>query len=168
VRVLLFHQLFTDSGRKTMSLKDRISDEIKTAMKAKAKLRLETVRGIKKVILEKESEIRAKGREELTEEEELAIVMQLAKQRRDSIEQFTNAGRSELADKEAQELIILEEYLPAQLSDADIEAAVDEAIAQTGATSVRDMGKVMGPVMQKLKGQADGTKVQAIVKTKLS
>ncbi|KPQ35629.1 MAG: hypothetical protein HLUCCA11_10285 [Phormidesmis priestleyi Ana] len=151
-----------------MSLKDRISDEIKTAMKAKDKLRLETVRGIKKVILEKESEIRGKGREELTEDEELAIVMQLAKQRRDSIAQFSDAGREELAEKEAQELKILEEYLPAQLSDADIEAAVDEAIAQTGASSMRDMGKVMGPVMAKLKGQADGNKVQAAVKAKLS
>lgn len=151
-----------------MSLKERVSDEIKTAMKAKDKLRLETVRGIKKVIIEKESDIRAEGREELTEEEELAIVMQLAKQRRDSIKQFTDAGRDELADKEAKELEILGEYLPAQLSDADIEAAVDEAIAQTGATSMRDMGKVMGPVMQKLQGKADGGKVQSIVKSKLS
>ena len=151
-----------------MSLKDRVSDEIKTAMKAKDKLRLETVRGIKKVIIEKESEIRGKGREELNEEEEMAILMQLAKQRRDSIKQFTDAGRDELAEKEAKELEILEEYLPAQLSDVDIEKAVEEAIAQTGATSMRDMGKVMGPVMQKLKGQADGNKVQAIVKSKLS
>ncbi|MGB3768921.1 MAG: GatB/YqeY domain-containing protein [Phormidesmis sp.] len=150
-----------------MSLKDRVSDEIKTAMKAKDKLRLETVRGIKKMIIEKESEIRAKGREELNEEEEMAILMQLAKQRRDSIKQFTDAGRTELADKEAKELVILEEYLPAQLSDADIEAAVDEAIAEVGASGPRDMGKVMGPVMQKLKGQADGGKVQAIVKSKL-
>jgi len=150
-----------------MSLKDRISDEIKTAMKAKDKLRLETVRGIKKVIIEKESDIRASGREELTEDEELAIVMQLAKQRRDSIKQFTDAGRDELAEKEAKELTILEEYLPAQLSDADIEAAVEAAIAAVGASGPRDMGKVMGPVMQKLKGKADGGKVQEIVKAKL-
>ena len=151
-----------------MSLKDRISDEIKAAMKAKDKLRLETVRGIKKVILEKESEIRAKGREELKEDEEMAILMQLAKQRRDSIKQFTDAGREELAEKEAKELEILEEYLPAQLSDAEIEAAVDEAISKVGASGPRDMGKVMGPVMQKLKGQADGGKVQAMVKAKLA
>lgn len=150
-----------------MSLKDRISDEIKLAMKAKDKLRLETVRGIKKVIIEKESTIRAEGREELTEEEELAIVMQLAKQRRDSIKQFTDAGREELADKEAKELTILEEYLPAQLSDEAIEAAVDEVIAAVGASGPRDMGKVMGPVMKKLKGQADGGKVQSVVKAKL-
>ena len=163
----IFDEL-TKQAAKIMSLKDRISDEIKTAMKAKNKLRLETVRGIKKSILDKESEIRAKGRDALNEDEEMAILMQLAKQRRDSIKQFTDAGRDELAEKEAKELEILEEYLPAQLSDADIEAAVDEAIAQTGASSMRDMGKVMGPVMQKLKGQADGNKVQTIVKAKLS
>lgn len=151
-----------------MSLKDRISDEIKTAMKAKDKLRLETVRGIKKVIIERESDIRAKGRDALNEEEELAIVMQLAKQRRDSIKQYTDAGREDLAEKEAKELEILEEYLPAQMSDADVEAAIEAVIAQVGATSMRDMGKVMGPVMAKLKGQADGGKVQAIVKAKLS
>ncbi|NJM97322.1 MAG: GatB/YqeY domain-containing protein [Phormidesmis sp. RL_2_1] len=150
-----------------MSLKDRISDEIKAAMKAKDKLRLETVRGIKKVILEKESELRATGREALNQEEELAIVMQLAKQRRDSIQQFTDAGREELADKEAQELEILSEYLPAQLSDADVEAAIVAVIEQVGASGPRDMGKVMGPVMQKLKGQADGAKVQAMVKAQL-
>lgn len=151
-----------------MSLKDRISEDIKTAMKAKDKIRLETVRSVKKVILEKESEIRAKGQEQLSEAEELAVLTQLAKQRRDSIEQFTNAGRDDLAEKEAQELAILEEYLPAQLSDDEVAAVVDEIIAQVGASSPRDMGKVMGPAMQRLKGQADGGKVQALVKEKLS
>lgn len=151
-----------------MSLKDRISEEIKAAMKAKDKLRLETVRSVKKVILEKESEIRATGRESLTESEELAVVMQLAKQRRDAIAQYSEAGRDDLAQKESQELAILEEYLPAQLSDAEIEAAVEAVIAQVGASSPRDMGKVMGPVMKQLQGQADGAKVQAVVKAKLA
>ena len=151
-----------------MSLKDRVSDEIKAAMIAKDKLKLETVRGIKKVIIEKESTIRAEGREALNEEEELAVVMQLAKQRRDSIKQFLEAGRDDLADKEKKELAILEDYLPAQLSDEEIEAAVDEVIAQVGASGPRDMGKVMGPVMKKLKGQADGGKVQSVVKAKLT
>ncbi|MEM9163523.1 MAG: GatB/YqeY domain-containing protein [Cyanobacteria bacterium P01_F01_bin.4] len=150
-----------------MSLKDRISEEIKTAMKAKDKIRLETVRGIKKLILEKESEVRAKGQDELTEEQELAILTQLAKQRRDSIEQYTKAGRDELADKEAQELTILEEYLPAQLSDAEVEAVIDGLIAKTGASGPKDMGKVMGPAMKELKGKADGAKVQDLVKSKL-
>ncbi|MEL6139701.1 MAG: GatB/YqeY domain-containing protein, partial [Cyanobacteria bacterium J06628_6] len=105
-----------------MSLKDRISDEIKAAMKAKDKIRLETVRGVKKLILEKESEVRATGQSELTDEQEIAILTQMAKQRRDSIKQYTDAGRSDLAEKEAQELVIIDEFLPAQLSDDEIEA----------------------------------------------
>lgn len=147
-----------------MSLKDQISEEIKAAMKAKDKIRLETVRGIKKVILEKESEIRGQGREELTPEEELAILTQLAKQRRDSIEQYQKADRPELADQEAQELAILEEYLPKQLSVEEVRSVVQGIIAEVGATSPKDMGKVMGPAMTKLKGQADGKLVQSIVK----
>ena len=151
-----------------MGLKERISDEIKAAMKAKDKVRLETVRGIKKGILEKESTVRAQGRETLTQAEEMEVLMQQAKQRRDAIEQYTKAGREDLAEKESQELEIIEEYLPKQLSDAEIEAVVVEIIANAGATSPKDMGKVMGPTMARLKGQADGKKVQAIVKAKLS
>lgn len=151
-----------------MSLKDRISDEIKAAMKARDKVRLETVRSIKKVILEKESELRPKGQDALTSEQEIEVVTQLAKQRRDSIEQYQRADRGDLADKEAQELAILQEYLPEQMSDADIEAVVDELITKTGATGPRDMGKVMGPAMKQMKGKADGAKVQAFVKAKLA
>ena len=151
-----------------MSLKDQISDDIKTAMKAKDKIRLGTVRSIKKVLLEKESEIRGKGRDELTPEEEMGILVQQAKQRRDSIEQYTNAGRQDLADQEAEELTIIESYLPSQLSDDEVAAAIDEIIQSVGASGPRDMGKVMGPAMQKLKGQADGKKVQEMVKSKLA
>lgn len=151
-----------------MSLKDRISEEIKAAMKAKDKVRLETVRSIKKVILEKESTLRAQGQEALTETQEIEVLSQLAKQRRDSIEQYHQAGRDDLAEQEAQELAILEEYLPKQLSDEEVAAVIDEIIATVGATSAKDMGKVMGPVMQKLKGRAEGQKIQAMVKEKLS
>ena len=151
-----------------MSLKDRISEDIKTAMKAKDKLRLETVRSIKKVILEEESTARGKGQEGLTETQELEVLTRLAKQRKDAIAQYTDANRSDLADKEAAELIIIEEYLPEQLSDADVEAVIDGLIAKTGATSAKDMGKVMGPAMKELKGRADGAKVQAMVKAKLA
>lgn len=151
-----------------MSLKDRISDDIKTAMKARDKVRLETVRGIKKVIIEKETEVRPKGQDALTPEQEIEVVTQLAKQRKDSIEQYTNAGRDDLAEKEAQELAILQEYLPEQMSDDEIEAVIDGLIAKTGASSPRDMGKVMGPAMQQMKGKADGGKVQALVKAKLT
>ena len=151
-----------------MSLKDRITDDIKTAMKAKDKVRLETVRSIKKVILEKESTVRAKGQAALDETQELEVLTQLAKQRRDAIEQYTQANRADLADAEAAELAIIEEYLPAQLSDAEIEAVIDDLVAKTGASSPKDMGKVMGPAMKALKGRADGAKVQALVKSKLA
>jgi uncharacterized protein len=151
-----------------MSLKDRISEEIKAAMKSKDKVRLETVRSIKKIILEKESSIRGEGRETLTEAEEMEVLMHQAKQRRDSIEQYVKAEREDLAQKERQELAIIEEYLPKQLTEEEVGAIVDEIIAQVGATSAKDMGKVMGPTMQRLKGQADGKLVQQVVKAKLS
>lgn len=151
-----------------MSLKDRISEDIKNAMKTKDKIRLETVRSIKKVLLEKEVSVRPQGQESLTESQEIEVLAQQAKQRRDSIEQYRQAGREDLAEKEAQELAIIEEYLPGQLSDEEVGAVVDEIIAQTGASSAKDMGKVMGPVMQQLKGRADGQKIQAVVKAKLS
>lgn len=151
-----------------MSLKDRISEDIKAAMKAKDKLRLETVRSIKKVLLEEESTARGKGRDTLTEEEELAVLTRLSKQRKDAIAQYNDANREDLADKEAAELAIIEEYLPAQLSDEEVEAVIDELIAKTGASSTKDMGKVMGPAMKELKGRADGAKVQSMVKAKLT
>lgn len=150
-----------------MSLKDRIGEDIKTAMKAKDKVRLETVRSIKKLLLEKETEVRGQGQESLSEAQEMDLLIQLAKQRRDSVEQYRQGGREDLADQEAQELAIIEEYLPQQLSDDEIAAVIEEIMAEVGATTPKDMGKVMGPVMQRLKGQADGKKVQAIVQAKL-
>ncbi len=151
-----------------MSLKDQISEEIKTAMKAKDKVRLEAVRSIKKVLIEKESEVKGKGQETLTPEQELEVLMQQAKQRRDSVEQYQKAGREDLAEAEKAELAVIEEFLPQQLSDSEVAAIIDEIMAEVGASSPKDMGKVMGPVMQRLKGQADGKKVQELVKTKLS
>jgi uncharacterized protein YqeY len=137
-------------------------------MKAQDKVRLEAVRSIKKVLIEKESEVRGKGQDTLTPEQELEVLMQQAKQRRDSIEQYQKAGRSDLVDTEKAELAIIEEYLPQQLSDSEVASILDEIIAEVGASSAKDMGKVMGLAMQRLKGQADGKKVQEWVKTKLS
>lgn len=151
-----------------MSLKDRIAEDIKAAMKARDKVRLETVRSIKKVLIEKEVSLRAEGQATLTESQEIDLLAQQAKQRRESIEQYRKGGRDDLAEQEAQELTIIESYLPQQLSDEEIGAAVDEIMTQVGATSVKDLGKVMGPLMQQLKGRADGQKVQAIAKAKLS
>jgi uncharacterized protein YqeY len=151
-----------------MSLKEQIGEDIKTAMKAKDKLRLQTVRSIKEAILDKEVELRPKGQESLTPEQEIELLSQQAKQRRDSIEQFNNAGRDDLADKESQELAIIETYLPEQASESEIEAIIEGIIADSGASSLKDLGKVMGPAMQQLKGKADGKKIQALVKSKLS
>ncbi|MBW4546092.1 MAG: GatB/YqeY domain-containing protein [Symplocastrum torsivum CPER-KK1] len=150
-----------------MSLKDRISEDIKTAMKAKDKVRLETVRSIKKVILEKEVSVRPQGQDTLTESQETEVLVQQAKQRREAIEMFRQAGRDDLVEQQVQELAIIEEYLPKQLSDEEVGVVVDEVVASVGASSIKDMGKVMGPVMQQLKGKADGQKIQAIVKAKL-
>jgi uncharacterized protein len=151
-----------------MSLRERIDAEIKAAMKSKDKVRLETVRSIKKFILEKEVSVRPSGQDGLTEEQEMEILIQIAKQRRDSIEQYSKAGREELAAQEAAELAIVEEYLPQQMSDEEVSAVIDEVIASVGATSAKDMGKVMGAAMQQLKGKADGKKIQDAVKAKLS
>ncbi len=151
-----------------MSLKEQIGEDIKTAMKAKDKVRLQTVRSIKKAILEKEVELRPKGQEELTPEQEIELLAQQAKQRRDSIEQYQNAGREDLAEKETQELAIIETYLPEQVSDEELEAIIDRIIADSGAASLKDLGKVMGPAMKQLKGKADGKKIQALVKSKLA
>ncbi len=151
-----------------MSLKEQIGEDIKTAMKAKDKIRLQTVRSIKKAILEKEVELRPKGQDSLTKEQEIELLSQQAKQRRDSIEQFKNAGRDELADKENQELAIIETYLPEQMSDEEVESIIDQIIADSGAATLKDLGKVMGPAMKQLKGKADGKKIQALVKTKLA
>jgi uncharacterized protein len=150
-----------------MTLIDRITDYIQTAMKAKDKVRLETFRSIKKVLLEKEVSLRPTGQTELTPEQEMDVLVQIAKQRRDSIAQYTQANRPDLAEAEAQELAIIEEFLPQQMSDDEILAVIDALIAKVGATSAKDMGKVMGPAMQQLKGKADGKKVQDAVKARL-
>ncbi len=150
-----------------MPLIDRITDDIKVAMKAKDKVRLETFRSIKKVLIEKEVSLRPSGQMALTPEQDMEVLVQLAKQRRDSIAQYTQANRLDLAEVEAQELAIIEEFLPQQLSDDEIMAVIDALIVKTGATSAKDMGKVMGPAMQQLKGKADGKKVQDAVKARL-
>ena len=151
-----------------MSLKDTINEDIKAAMKAKDKIRLQTIRSIKKVIIEKEVELRAKGFDSLNDEQELQILSQQAKQRRDAIEQYNKAGRDDLVQQESQELAIIETYLPEQLSDEELEKIITEIITEVGATTKKDLGKVMGKAMKQLKGKADGKKIQEIVKNKLN
>jgi len=148
-----------------MSLEQTLGADIVTAMKAKDATKLTALRMLKTALTNKSIE---KGRA-LEGAEELQVVSMLVKQRRDSIEQFTKGGRTDLADKEQAEIVILNAYLPASASDDEIAAAVTAAIAETGATSAKDMGKVMKAVMAGLAGKTvDGKKVSETVKAKLS
>jgi hypothetical protein len=147
-----------------MPLSDKVNADITAAMKAKDAARLSALRMMKAAIMNKGVE---KGRD-LEDAEVLQVLASLVKQRRDSIDQFSKAGRTDLVDKETAEIAVLEEYLPPAASAADIDAAVAAAIAETGAASPRDMGKVMKAVMPKLAGKnADGKAVNEAVRRKL-
>ena len=147
-----------------MSLSTTISSHIALAMKAKDAPRLSALRMLKAAIMNKGVE---KGRD-LEDAEVLQVVSSLVKQRRDSIEQFSSAGRTDLVEKETAEIGVLMQYLPAAASAEEIDAAVSEAIAETGATTPSDMGKVMKAVMPKLAGKsADGRAVNDAVRRKL-
>jgi uncharacterized protein YqeY len=150
-----------------MTLKEKINEDLKAAMKSGDKVRLEAVRGIKKEIIEKETAEKRETRGELSPEEELDVLVSMVKRRKDSIQQFKDAGRTDLVEGEAAQLAIIETYLPAQLSEADVAAAVEKMIAQMGATTQKDAGKVIGALMKELKGKADGALVQKLVKEKL-
>ncbi len=147
-----------------MSLENTLTADIVTAMKAKDQTRLTALRMLKTALTNKSIE---KSRA-LEAAEELQVVSMLVKQRRDAIEQFTRGGRQDLADKEQAEIVILNTYLPASASDEEIMTAVANAITETGATSAKDMGKVMKAVMAGLAGKTvDGKKVSDAVKAKL-
>ncbi|RTY37538.1 GatB/YqeY domain-containing protein [Chlorobium phaeovibrioides] len=151
-----------------MSLKETIDIDMKAAMKSGDKNRLTTIRAIRAALLEKEVSIRVGGKAELSDEQETEVLVSMAKRRRDSIMQFTEGNRPDLAANEEAELSVIEEYLPEPASDEEITTVVKEIIAATGASSMKDMGKVMGQAMKSLKGKADGTKVQNTVKTLLN
>lgn len=151
-----------------MSLKDQLADDLKAALRAKDEARLRTIRSLRAALLEKEIAERQGGVAHLTPEQELAVVQKQAKQRRDAIEQFQAAGRDDLVAKEQAELTILETYLPQQLDEADLRKVLQALIATTGVTSLKEMGKVMGPAMQQLRGQADGKRIQELVRALLS
>jgi uncharacterized protein YqeY len=147
-----------------MTFLDRINEDLKAAMKSKNPERLSTLRMVKTALKNREID----KMEAITDEEAIKVLQSLVKQRRDSIEQYQKAGRIELAEKEAAEIKIIEEYLPAALDEAAIARVVEETIAETGASSMKEMGAVMKAVMAKLAGQTvDGKAVNQIVKSKL-
>ena len=147
-----------------MSLKDQITDDMKAAMRAKESARLGTIRLLTAAIKQKEVDERI----ELTDDQILAIIEKMIKHRKDSISQFEAGGRQDLADIEKSELVILSAYMPAALSEADVQAEINAAVAAVGAAGPQDMGKVLGVLKPKLAGRADMTAVSALVKAALS
>jgi uncharacterized protein YqeY len=144
-------------------LKQQISDAMKAAMKGGDKARLGVIRLIMAAIKQREVDERI----ELDDSQVLAVLDKMVKQRRDSIEQYTAAGREELAAQEASEITVIQDFLPAALSEAEISAIIDAAISEIGAESVRDMGKVMALVKPQVQGRADVGQVSGLVKQKL-
>ncbi|HMM17740.1 MAG: GatB/YqeY domain-containing protein [Petrimonas sp.] len=149
-----------------MSLFDTISDEIKKAMLARDKVRLEALRGVKKEFLEAKT---AKGAsDELSDETATAILQKMVKQRKDSAEIYTAQERADLASDELAQLRVIQEFLPQQLSPEELESAVKSIISETGAQSMKEMGKVMGIATRQLAGKAEGRAISEMVKKLLS
>ncbi|MGS0681322.1 GatB/YqeY domain-containing protein [Shewanella sp. 125m-7] len=146
-----------------MSLVDQLKDQMKEAMRAKEKLRLGTIR----MALAAVKQIEVDTRETLTNDQAIAVLTKMVKQRRDSIAQYEAAGRDELAQKEAEEILILEKFLPQPLSEEEIIALVDASISEMGASTMADMGKVMGALKPKVMGRADMAAIGAMIRAKL-
>ncbi|HDN9007975.1 GatB/YqeY domain-containing protein [Aeromonas sp. 602658] len=147
-----------------MSLKDQLKDQQKLAMLAKDKARLGAIRLLMAEIKQREVDTRI----ELNDEDILAVVTKMVKQRRDSISQFEAAGRQDLADKESAEIVVLQEFLPQQLTADEVAALIEQAITESGAAVMADMGKVMAVLKPKIQGRADVGAVSAQVKTRLA
>jgi uncharacterized protein len=147
-----------------MSLRDRLTEDLKQAMKARDQLRMDVIRMIKAAVLNKEVE----QKKNLDDAEMSRVMTMLIKQRRESVEHFEKAQRTELAAKERQEITIIEGYLPAALSSQELETIIDSALTQTGARSLKEMGAVMKAVTARLTGQAvDGKQLSDLVRAKL-
>jgi uncharacterized protein YqeY len=147
-----------------MTLRDQINEDLKTAMRAGDAARRDALRLLTAALKQKEVD----ERKSLGDPDVVAVIDKMIKQRRDSIAQFRQGGRGDLADKEQFEISVLERYMPAAMSEADIDAAIAAAIAEAGAKGPSDMGKVMGPLKAKLAGRADMSKVSARVKARLA
>lgn len=149
-----------------MALFEKVNEDIKTAMKERDKVALETLRNIKKVFLEAKT---APGANDTLEDSDaLKMIQKLAKQGKESAQTYIDAGRQDLADAELAQVSVIERYLPEQLSEAEIENIVKTIIEQTGAASMKDMGKVMGLANKQLAGKADGKTISGIVKKLLA
>lgn len=146
------------------SIRERLTEDLKAAMRAKAKLRLSTIRMMRSEILYKDKE----HGQETGEEDILKVLLAMVKKGEEAAEQFVKGGREELASKEREEIRIIQEYLPAQMDDEELRQAVQAAIAKTGASSLKEMGKVMGLLTKQLAGRATGARISQVVKERLS
>lgn len=146
-----------------MSLQQKVMEQLKLAMKAKDSVALESLRAIKSALLLARTSVDS----EITEEEEVQLVQKLVKQRKDSAAIFLEQGRQDLADPELAQIAVIEQFLPEQLTEEEVEKVVVETIEATGASGMKDMGKVMGIVSKQLAGQADGKMISIIVKKNL-
>lgn len=148
-----------------MSLETQLMQDLKTAMKAKDQAALRSIRAVKAALLLQKTD--GSG-EAMTEEKEIKLLQKMVKQRKDSLDIFVKQDREDLAVKEREEIAVIEKYLPAQMSEADLEKVVADLIAKTGASSMKDMGKVMGMASKQLAGKADGKTISGVVKKLLS
>jgi hypothetical protein len=150
-----------------MGLKEKISDDLKAAMKSGDKTRLETLRMLRAALMEKEIEKRGTGKP-MSPEDEMGVLSSSAKKRRESMEQFEKGGRPELVEQEGKELAIIQEYLPKQMSPDEVLKVVENAVVTLGVSADSDFGKVMSFVMKELKGKADGKLIQDLVRKRLA
>ncbi|QSS99003.1 GatB/YqeY domain-containing protein [Pontibacillus sp. ALD_SL1] len=148
-----------------MSLLERLNQDMKEALRNKEKERLSVIRMVKSSL---QNEALKLGKDELTEEEELTVLSREIKQRKDSLQEYKSAGRDDLAQKDERDIEIIQSYMPQQLSEDELDAIVQETIAEVGATSKKDIGKVMSAIMPKVKGKADGSLVNQFVQKHLS
>jgi uncharacterized protein len=151
-----------------MSIKEKILNDIKESMKAKEADRLRVLRSLKAKLMEKEISERKGGEATISDEQAVEVLIKAAKQRKESIEQFEKGGRDDLAEKEKKELEVIDDYLPKMMSQDEIRAKVKNKIDELDASGMSDMGKVMGALMQELKGKAEGSLISSVVKEELS
>ncbi len=146
-----------------MSIVDRLNEDMKAAMKRGDRERVNAIRQLRAQLLNTRIEL---GRD-LNDEDAIAVLTNAAKKRKEAIEMYRQGGRQDLVEKEQAELAVIQEYLPAPLSSEELEKLVEETIREVGATSMKDMGRVMGSLMPRVRGRADGKEVQALVRSKL-
>ncbi|MCB1549837.1 MAG: GatB/YqeY domain-containing protein [Hyphomicrobiaceae bacterium] len=148
-------------------MRERINDALKSAMKAQNKRRMSTLRLVTAAIKDRDIAARSSGKERITDGEILDVLAKMIKQRRESVETYEGAGRLELAEQEKEEITIIEEFLPRQLSEAETRAAVEAVMAEIGAQGLKDMGRTMAALKERYQGQMDFTKASALVKDAL-